>query len=238
MRKRSRRTCPQNPAQDGVCGCPLFWKRGRRACSSSVHAAAAATATGLAPDHGCDVGIASVNGTGASEHDEGSSSRSSRSKRLCAWPEHAALSGAQQGSGNAGQHVRVRGSEMGGNEESEQTITTMRYGTQDGDDNDDNEVTTTTTSSKTKAKAQAQAKRVQYWKREKERRKIRKKKRRSKRSTEAGVEMETEMETEMQVKVGMGAMPVRILVDYELPCGSERLDWDTDQVRRMVGEIA
>ncbi|KAI4933870.1 uncharacterized protein J4E92_003539 [Alternaria infectoria] len=32
--------------------------------------------------------------------------------------------------------------------------------------------------------------------------------------------------------------PVRILVDYSLPAGSERLDWDTDEVRRMVGEIA
>jgi len=32
--------------------------------------------------------------------------------------------------------------------------------------------------------------------------------------------------------------PVRVLVDYSLPAGSERLDWDTDEVRRMVGEIA
>ncbi|KAI4657890.1 uncharacterized protein J4E78_006279 [Alternaria triticimaculans] len=32
--------------------------------------------------------------------------------------------------------------------------------------------------------------------------------------------------------------PVQILVDYSLPTGSERLDWDTDEVRRMVGEIA
>jgi hypothetical protein len=31
---------------------------------------------------------------------------------------------------------------------------------------------------------------------------------------------------------------VRILVDYDLPTGAERLDWDTDEVRRMVGEIA
>jgi hypothetical protein len=32
-------------------------------------------------------------------------------------------------------------------------------------------------------------------------------------------------------------MPVRILVDYVLPTGAERLDWDTDEVRRMAGEI-
>lgn len=32
--------------------------------------------------------------------------------------------------------------------------------------------------------------------------------------------------------------PVRILVDYGLPADSERLDWDTDEVRRMIGEIA
>ncbi|KAI4926618.1 hypothetical protein J4E85_006912 [Alternaria conjuncta] len=32
--------------------------------------------------------------------------------------------------------------------------------------------------------------------------------------------------------------PVQILVDYSLPTGPERLDWDTDEVRRMVGEIA
>ncbi|KAG9185294.1 hypothetical protein G6011_07838 [Alternaria panax] len=32
--------------------------------------------------------------------------------------------------------------------------------------------------------------------------------------------------------------PVRILVDYDLPTGAERLDWDTDEVRRRVGEIA
>jgi hypothetical protein len=32
--------------------------------------------------------------------------------------------------------------------------------------------------------------------------------------------------------------PVRILVDYDLPSGAERLDWDTDEVRRMVDEIA
>ena len=31
--------------------------------------------------------------------------------------------------------------------------------------------------------------------------------------------------------------PVRILVDYVLPTGAERLDWDTDEVRRMAGEI-
>ena len=31
---------------------------------------------------------------------------------------------------------------------------------------------------------------------------------------------------------------VQILVDYDLPTGAERLDWDTDEVRRMVGEIA
>jgi hypothetical protein len=31
---------------------------------------------------------------------------------------------------------------------------------------------------------------------------------------------------------------MRILVDYDLPTGAERLDWDTDEVRRMVGEIA
>jgi hypothetical protein len=31
--------------------------------------------------------------------------------------------------------------------------------------------------------------------------------------------------------------PVKILVDYDLPTGAERLDWDTDEVRRMVGEI-
>jgi hypothetical protein len=29
----------------------------------------------------------------------------------------------------------------------------------------------------------------------------------------------------------------RVLVEYELPAGEERLDWDTDLVRRMVGEI-
>ncbi|KAI2484140.1 hypothetical protein Ptr902_03080 [Pyrenophora tritici-repentis] len=31
---------------------------------------------------------------------------------------------------------------------------------------------------------------------------------------------------------------VRVLVDYELPSGADRLDWDTDEVRRMAGEIA
>ncbi|KAE8853593.1 hypothetical protein HRS9122_00585 [Pyrenophora teres f. teres] len=31
---------------------------------------------------------------------------------------------------------------------------------------------------------------------------------------------------------------VRVLIDYELPSGSDRLSWDTDEVRRMVGEIA
>lgn len=31
--------------------------------------------------------------------------------------------------------------------------------------------------------------------------------------------------------------PVRCLVDYELPSGVDRLGWDTDEVRRMVGEI-
>ncbi|RYN16413.1 hypothetical protein AA0112_g12512 [Alternaria arborescens] len=31
--------------------------------------------------------------------------------------------------------------------------------------------------------------------------------------------------------------PVRILVEYLLPTGAERLDWDTDEVRRMAGEI-
>ncbi|KAF1832134.1 hypothetical protein BDW02DRAFT_600224 [Decorospora gaudefroyi] len=29
----------------------------------------------------------------------------------------------------------------------------------------------------------------------------------------------------------------KVLVDYDLPSGEERLDWDTDEVRRMVGEI-
>jgi hypothetical protein len=32
--------------------------------------------------------------------------------------------------------------------------------------------------------------------------------------------------------------PMRMLVDYDLPTGDERLQWDTDEVRRMVGEIA
>jgi len=32
--------------------------------------------------------------------------------------------------------------------------------------------------------------------------------------------------------------PVRILVDYDLPVGVDRLSWDTDEVRRMIGEIA
>jgi hypothetical protein len=32
--------------------------------------------------------------------------------------------------------------------------------------------------------------------------------------------------------------PGRILVEYDLPTGAQRLDWDTDEVRRMVGEIA
>ena len=31
--------------------------------------------------------------------------------------------------------------------------------------------------------------------------------------------------------------PVRYLVDYELPSGVDRPSWDTDEVRRMVGEI-
>jgi hypothetical protein len=30
---------------------------------------------------------------------------------------------------------------------------------------------------------------------------------------------------------------VQILVDYDLPSDKRRLDWDTDEVRRMVGEI-
>jgi hypothetical protein len=29
----------------------------------------------------------------------------------------------------------------------------------------------------------------------------------------------------------------RVLVDYELPMGEERLDWDTDRIRRLFGEI-
>jgi hypothetical protein len=29
----------------------------------------------------------------------------------------------------------------------------------------------------------------------------------------------------------------RVLVDYELPAGEERLEWDTDLVRRTFGEI-
>jgi len=32
--------------------------------------------------------------------------------------------------------------------------------------------------------------------------------------------------------------PVHILVDYELPSGVDRLSWDTDEVRKMIGEIA
>ena len=32
--------------------------------------------------------------------------------------------------------------------------------------------------------------------------------------------------------------PGLILVEYDLPTGAQRLDWDTDEVRRMVGEIA
>jgi hypothetical protein len=30
---------------------------------------------------------------------------------------------------------------------------------------------------------------------------------------------------------------LRVLVDYELPEGEERLEWDTDEVRLMAGEI-
>jgi hypothetical protein len=29
----------------------------------------------------------------------------------------------------------------------------------------------------------------------------------------------------------------RVLADYELPAGEERLEWDTDLVRRTFGEI-
>ena len=41
-----------------------------------------------------------------------------------------------------------------------------------------------------------------------------------------------------QKKKAKADRPVRTLVDYDLPTGAERLDWDTDEVRRMVGEIA
>lgn len=30
----------------------------------------------------------------------------------------------------------------------------------------------------------------------------------------------------------------QVLVDYILPSGNERLDWDTDEVRKMAGEIS
>jgi hypothetical protein len=30
----------------------------------------------------------------------------------------------------------------------------------------------------------------------------------------------------------------RVMVDYELPEGDDRLDWDTDLVRRLYGEIS
>jgi hypothetical protein len=39
-------------------------------------------------------------------------------------------------------------------------------------------------------------------------------------------------------KTQMANTHVRMLVDYDLPTGDERLQWDTDEVRRMVGEIA
>ncbi|KAI4712646.1 hypothetical protein J4E89_002914 [Alternaria sp. Ai002NY15] len=42
----------------------------------------------------------------------------------------------------------------------------------------------------------------------------------------------------MEKEKAKAGRPVRTLVDYDLPAGSERLDWDTDEVRRMVGEIA
>ncbi|CAN9451720.1 unnamed protein product [Alternaria sp. RS040] len=44
------------------------------------------------------------------------------------------------------------------------------------------------------------------------------------------------MNTQAQEKAKVNT-PVRILVDYVLPTDAERLDWDTDEVRRMAGEI-
>ena len=38
--------------------------------------------------------------------------------------------------------------------------------------------------------------------------------------------------------VGLKAKSSKVLVDYELPEGDSRLDWDTDYVRRLFGEIA
>jgi len=35
MRKRAPRTCPQNPSQDGVCGCHEFWERSKQPSSNT-----------------------------------------------------------------------------------------------------------------------------------------------------------------------------------------------------------
>ncbi|EMD69164.1 hypothetical protein COCSADRAFT_31925 [Bipolaris sorokiniana ND90Pr] len=35
MRKRAPRTCPQNPSQDGVCGCHAFWERSKQSSSNA-----------------------------------------------------------------------------------------------------------------------------------------------------------------------------------------------------------
>ncbi|RMZ71063.1 hypothetical protein GMOD_00005560 [Pyrenophora seminiperda CCB06] len=49
---------------------------------------------------------------------------------------------------------------------------------------------------------------------------------------------EREEETKMKANKPMQQEPTSILANHDLPSGADRLSWDTDEVRRMVGEIA
>ncbi|XP_014559548.1 hypothetical protein COCVIDRAFT_35326 [Bipolaris victoriae FI3] len=61
---------------------------------------------------------------------------------------------------------------------------------------------------------------------------------RKKKKRKRGGKKQRRKEEKKRMEEGKEKNTMQVLVDYELPDDDDRLDWDTDEVRRMAGEVA